>query len=314
MQGRLLFSRLICCGLLSTPLVLLAANNKTTAISQAASAAVEAKKFTQAWSEITNTLRDNSDQVWLTPTQGDAFLLLFKASEHQEKHGTVLLLPDNQQHANWPGLLRHLRSQLPKQGWATISISLPAFDLEAKPTSSASPSSSTTANPSAAVSSDAALTEYIKNAQVRFERIFQYVQEQSLSGKLVVVAMGISATALLGAMQQGYQPSQLDGLILIDAYQPFPDAKLDIRNETIKFAASKPIQDIFQTEHPYVLQMQQRQLYSQQQNTAHYIAEPLPPTFRRVDLRFSEPQLIFIEKRISTWLKSEFIAEKPQHE
>jgi hypothetical protein len=313
-QRHLFASLVMMGGLVMSSLIMLTLNCKTVMASQTAPAAAETKKTAQSWSEMINTLRDNSDQVWLTPVQGDAFLLLFKAHEHSNNHGTLLLLPDNQQHANWPGLFRHLRTKLPKQGWATMAISLPLFDLETNPPSSAPINTSTAANATSSVSSDPALIEYIKNSQLRFERTLQYVKEQSLPGKLVVVALGVSATALLGAIQQGYQPSQLDGLILIDAYQPFPDAKIDIRNEIIKFSAGKPVQDIFQTQHPYGLQMQQRQLYAQQLNVKRYVAEPLPPTFRRVDLRFSEPQLIFIEKRINSWLQSTFIVEKTKHD
>lgn len=314
-------------GLMSTALMMASADilaasnlddsNQAATANQTALTASASKKSTQVGADIASTLRDNSDQVWLTPAQGDAFLLLFKTHEHRQHHGTVLLLADNHQHANWPGLFRHLRTQLPTQGWATIAISLPSFDRE--PTPSADPPTVVNTPPSAAPS-DLALSAYIKNSQVRFEHAQQYLQERALPGKLVVIAFGLSATAFLGAVQQGYPTSKWDGLILMDGYQPFPDAKIDIRNETIKLVAAKPVQDIFQTQHPYYMQMQQRQLSAKQHKSANYFADALPTTFRRVDLRFSEPQLIFIEKRISNWLKSVFIdkslfiGEKPTDE
>jgi hypothetical protein len=257
----------------------------------------------QSLQEIAATLRDTSDLVSLTPTQGEAFVMLFQASQSADNYGTLLLLPDNHQHANWPGLLRYLRTNMPQQGWATLAITLPDLALDATPVSTPNPSTAT-------VESNPALQDYVKQSQARIERTLLYAQEQKLAGKLIVIAMGSSATALLGAMQQGYQPSKLDGVILIDAYQPFPDPKLALNDETAKLAEKTPIKDLFQAEHPHRQQMQQRML--QAQNTKHYQAEPLPAAFRQLDLRFSEPELIFIQKRLRSWLESEFIKEKPK--
>lgn len=39
--------------------------------------------------------------------------------------GAVLILPDKGQHADWPGLVRQLRSALPDSGWYTFSVNLP---------------------------------------------------------------------------------------------------------------------------------------------------------------------------------------------
>ncbi len=307
-----------------TPLTTLAANNITnTPAAQTPTAQSPATQMVGA--EIASTLRDNSDMIWLTPAQGDTFLLLSKADETGENKGTLLLLPDNHQHANWPGLLRHLRTQLPTQGWTTLAITLPPLNIEtqksesqktSEPSLSKKDAAKTANQPetasSVAVNTDAGLADFIKQSQLRFERSLLFIQEQKLPGKLIIVAIGTSASAWFGAMQQGYQPTQLDGIILIDAYQPFPDPNLDISNETIKLAAKIPVTDIFQTEHPHIQQMQQRQQRAQQQHAKHYSAKPLPPTFRQLDLRFSEPELILIEKRIHTWLESEFIQEKPK--
>ena len=42
--------------------------------------------------------------------------------------GNILILHDNQQHPDWPGNVHELRTELPKSGWSTLSISVPYFD------------------------------------------------------------------------------------------------------------------------------------------------------------------------------------------
>lgn len=43
--------------------------------------------------------------------------------------GNILILHDNQQHPDWPGTIHALRTELPKNGWSTLSISVPYFDV-----------------------------------------------------------------------------------------------------------------------------------------------------------------------------------------
>ena len=41
--------------------------------------------------------------------------------------GNVLLLHDNLQHPDWPGIIHELRTQLPYAGWSTLAISVPDY-------------------------------------------------------------------------------------------------------------------------------------------------------------------------------------------
>ncbi len=64
--------------------------------------------------------------VWLGDEK-DPFLGLYIESYVGETLGAVLLLHDNEQHPDWPGMLRELRISFPKNGWSTMSIALPDF-------------------------------------------------------------------------------------------------------------------------------------------------------------------------------------------
>ena len=52
-------------------------------------------------------------------------LALQRPSHKAQQHGAVLILPEMGQHADWPSVIRPLRSQLPESGWYTLSLSLP---------------------------------------------------------------------------------------------------------------------------------------------------------------------------------------------
>lgn len=62
--------------------------------------------------------------VWL----GDAkepFLGLYIENYAKQSLGAVLLLHDNEQHPDWPGMLHELRTSFPQHGWSSLSIALP---------------------------------------------------------------------------------------------------------------------------------------------------------------------------------------------
>ena len=42
-----------------------------------------------------------------------------------DKQGAILFLHDKEQHADWPEVIHPLRMNLPKNGWYTLSLSLP---------------------------------------------------------------------------------------------------------------------------------------------------------------------------------------------
>lgn len=64
--------------------------------------------------------------VWLGEKK-DPFLGLYVENYVGDTMGAVLILHDNEQHPDWPGMLRELRLSFPKHGWSTFSIALPDF-------------------------------------------------------------------------------------------------------------------------------------------------------------------------------------------
>jgi hypothetical protein len=66
-------------------------------------------------------------------------LALQRPSQKAHKHGAVLLVPGTGQHADWPEVIRPLRSELPESGWLTFSLSLPATSTEQFPERKLSP-------------------------------------------------------------------------------------------------------------------------------------------------------------------------------
>ena len=62
---------------------------------------------------------------WFREGQKDAYLGLYTENYGRDPQGYALILHDNQQHPDWPGIVHYLRSQLPAKGWSTLAISLP---------------------------------------------------------------------------------------------------------------------------------------------------------------------------------------------
>lgn len=79
-----------------------------------------------------------SELVWLDISYPDSdvttqALALTQRQRLPEAQGAVLILHDFEQHADWPGLVHELRTQLPDSGWYTLSVNLPAGGLSEIP-------------------------------------------------------------------------------------------------------------------------------------------------------------------------------------
>lgn len=79
-----------------------------------------------------------SELLWLNLSYPDTdittqALALQQRQRLPEAQGAVLILHDLEQHADWPGLVHELRTQLPDSGWYTLSVNLPAGDLSTIP-------------------------------------------------------------------------------------------------------------------------------------------------------------------------------------
>ncbi len=58
--------------------------------------------------------------------QDRSFTALYLHEQIGKPQGAVLILPDLEQHAQWPDLIAPLREYLPAYGWNTLSLSLPS--------------------------------------------------------------------------------------------------------------------------------------------------------------------------------------------
>ncbi|WP_197483069.1 DUF3530 family protein, partial [Oleiphilus sp. HI0128] len=60
-------------------------------------------------------------------------LALQRPSQKPQQHGAVLLVPGIGQHADWPQVIRPVRSGLPEAGWYTLALSLPGASIDKVP-------------------------------------------------------------------------------------------------------------------------------------------------------------------------------------
>ncbi len=161
----------------------------------------------------------------------DQFLALYRADSSGRTYANLILLHDNQQHPDWPGLVHQMRTQLAKQGWNTLSIAVP--DMAAseilpalKPEITTQQTAETEANSSSAAQvdlddlSDAEAVEYPmkkvpeKLAQ-RLQEALRFLTTQS-NLPVFIAAIGSSATLL--EQQSRLMASQtFSGAVLIDA-------------------------------------------------------------------------------------------------
>ena len=64
---------------------------------------------------------------WLS-SEKDKFLTLFDSDMTGNPRGGAILLPPLGAHPDWPGVMHHLRTTLPRYGWSTLSIQMPVLD------------------------------------------------------------------------------------------------------------------------------------------------------------------------------------------
>ncbi len=78
--------------------------------------------------ELTLLGLSDSEVLWLGEGKNQ-YLGLMMPDFSGTPVGNMLILHDNQQHPDWPGNVHALRIELPKNGWSTLSISVPYFDV-----------------------------------------------------------------------------------------------------------------------------------------------------------------------------------------
>lgn len=64
---------------------------------------------------------------WFKEGTDDQYFGIYIEDHSGRPVGNVLILHDNQQHPDWPGVIHELRTQLPYGGWSTLAISIPDY-------------------------------------------------------------------------------------------------------------------------------------------------------------------------------------------
>lgn len=67
-----------------------------------------------------------TEAIWLGSGE-DEFLGLYRADSSGAPFASIVILHDNLQHPDWPGIVRQMRLKLAENGWNTLSIALPDY-------------------------------------------------------------------------------------------------------------------------------------------------------------------------------------------
>ena len=90
----------------------------------------------QRWARQVVDFLATGEPQWLN-AEGQKFLSIYTPSSESttsgNTKGAVILLHDQGVHPAWPRVIQPLRTQLPAQGWATLSLQMPVLSREAKP-------------------------------------------------------------------------------------------------------------------------------------------------------------------------------------
>lgn len=174
--------------------------------------------------------------LWLG--EGDSqFLGLFLADHSGATFANALILHDNLQHPDWPGVVHELRTVLAAHGWNTLSIAMPDYRLlpqlpadtaaAADPTAAPSPAASAPQN--TAPADPAAIPAEEKSVEYLPEQVPDEVDRRARAGSellrqkspkpMVVIAIGLSA-GFAAKKAQTMLIKDIAGLVIIDPVQP----------------------------------------------------------------------------------------------
>jgi len=95
--------------------------------SSPANAATTIKTQEITWEQVLMKSSDPNEIKWLR-TPNEKFIALYNDDFTGTLHGGVILLHGMGGHPDWPDVISPLRKSLPKNGWSTLSIQLPAFE------------------------------------------------------------------------------------------------------------------------------------------------------------------------------------------
>jgi len=276
---------------------------------------------------LSKTLKDGTTSHWLTSEGDNTFLILHRTSIAARNKGTILLLPENEHHPDWPGIIHYLRTELPNDGWATVSLALPDYLVEtkipprSKPTAAAKESSSkkkkgkkskkkkkqeseqgeSTISDATKPNTEKTTPEKPKKpiqerTNHRIGEALNFIKGLGGGGKLVIVAEGLSALWITNYLTTN--KARLHGIIFIGGRDAPELDQLNLTNSAIPL--KRPLLDITSRQDASYQGVIQRSKLAKQAGHKQY---------QRVELSASassNSQTIPIYRRIKGWLKRNF--------
>lgn len=164
-----------------------------------------------------------TEVAWLDNGE-DRFLALYRQDSSGAPFASLLILHDNRQHPDWPGVVRDLREQLSHHGWHTLSVAMPDYLPIPKLPPLQAPGAADAATGPANHSAEEKSVEYPidKVPDVVDERVrvgIAFLKKKNPTAPVVVVAIGLSA-GFAAKKTQTLLIKDLAGIVLIDPVQP----------------------------------------------------------------------------------------------
>lgn len=188
-----------------------------------------------------------SEVMWLG-SGDDQFMGLFLSDHSGKTFASALILHDNLQHPDWPGLVHALRADLAAHGWNTLTIALPDYLVlpvlpppdateEARPADDTAQSGAATATPAKddkplgapeptiPVDDSTPLVPVEYSAEQvpdlvdgRTREALGVLKEKN-AGPVIIIAIGLSA-GIAAKKAQTMLIQDIAGLVIIDPVQP----------------------------------------------------------------------------------------------
>lgn len=219
---------------------------------------------------------------WLETPQGKV-LYLYRPNAARIARGAVILLHDLQTHADWPQVIRPLRENLPKHGWATLSLQLPPFDASAQPET------------------------YYQSVATRLTAALAFLGQQK-DGPLMLIGTGTGASAGMWFLANDPK-SAVAGMVAL-SLRPLP-GQSPADSRALVAAVNQPVLEIFaQRDLPSVLAGIENRapLAARQRPTSPAEGGDRPPARYRqlevdgADAEYTDQADVLI-KRIRGWMR-----------
>ena len=234
-----------------------------------------------SWSETLQAdARLAKDLAWLDVGQ-EKVLYLYRPGASAVQRGTVVMLHDLLDHADWPGVVQPLRNQLPEHGWATLSLQLPPATGPLK-------------------------TEtYLQEVGARIVAAVALASEKS---DRPVMLLGVGTGASAAAWFLSNTPkSPVRGLIAVSP-RPLPEQS-QAELKTLMAAAPIPVLEVFaERDHPNVLEgVEDRKTLAAARPATTSAARDRPAPYRQTVIEGAEAdyagQADVLTKRIRGWMR-----------